>query len=539
MKTKLLSFLFCIALTTISAQQNIIGGNNTTIGENPWQVSLRSTNTYHIVEIRNQHLCGGSILSPTWILTAAHCVTNRTTGAVIGINEITVTGGITMRNDAGQLRLVAEIVRHPNYNAQTLENDVALIRLTAPLNFNVNVRPILLTNSTNLANVGITGTVTGWGNTLDGTANTAANQLQILTMPIISRTQANNLTGPNVSNNMIPLLRPGTGVAPGDSGGPLSVVSNGTRYLIGCSSWGEFPKDQKPTIYTNLFNYRAWILARVPEPTLTTPDCVCSTPNTPITLTNGNAATVTWQSSTNITILTSNANGATIRAISGTRGSGWVTATFNGITLRRDLWVGEPNAPSTLSGPSQVLTGALVNYNSSVAPGATSYEWRLPYPFTTITGSWDINSSRWQMRPTTIRNLTAFTGTGKISGLVQVWGKNKCGNGGAKTMSVSHSNSGGGGAIPFTANISGLDEAPKEDAFYPNPADMDLNIHIAERDSYGEISITLISIDGKIVFTSNNKNVASIPTSHLPSGNYILNVRTDRGNKSKNIIVKH
>jgi len=145
MKQKLLFVTVFLFVFTAYSQQRIIGGNDTTIDENPWQISIRGTNNHHNVGARNIHICGGSILAPNWILTAAHCVTNPNTGAVINTNEISIAAGITQRTDniSGQYRNVVEIIRHAN------------------LNFNTDVRPILLTNSSSNASVGTVGRVTG------------------------------------------------------------------------------------------------------------------------------------------------------------------------------------------------------------------------------------------------------------------------------------------------------------------------------------------------------------------------------------------
>lgn len=527
MKKLLLIVLALFAFALSYGQEKIIGGNNTTIEQHPWQVSIRSAN--------GNHFCGGSILARDWILTASHCV--------IGLRaaDLRIAAGITMRTDngTGQYRQVAQIIMHPNFNAQTLENDVALIRLTAPLNFNNRVGAIQLANNAALANVGITGTVSGWGWTTGGTTSNLSNQLQELQMPIISNLQANNInTGNNnVTANMIAMYQPGTGVSRGDSGGPLTVVSNGTRFLIGCSSWGEFDKDQKPTIYTRLYNYRAWIMARVPLATIAGPSCACYSPNSTVTVSDTNGAAITWNKSSNLVRVSSNNNQYVFKAVSGTRGPGFITATFNGVTLRHDLWVGQPNPPSRLSGPSVVLTGALVKYNSTSAPGATSYEWRLPYPFNTVS-QFDYFGVRWQMRRTTGRYLTAFTGYGKISGLVQVWGKNKCGNGGARIMRVSHGSNGGGG-IPIRTDPVEEVLNPEGKIAYPNPVDKKLYLHIPDRNTAPRVEASLMSLDGLVMFSSTNRNLKSIDVSALLEGQYILIIDTGTEKKTINIIVKH
>ncbi|MGB6153177.1 MAG: T9SS type A sorting domain-containing protein [Pricia sp.] len=276
---------------------------------------------------------------------------------------------------------------------------------------------------------------------------------------------------------------------------------------------------------------------------ITGDNCVCSTGTITLTVANLAAGIApVWTTSSNIVRVATNNNSVTIRGQSGSRSQGTVTATWNGITLTKQVWVGEPNAPLTLSGPSTVNTGALVNYSSSDAPGATSYEWRLPYPFDVVS-QFNYSGQKWQMRQTTTKYLQAFTGYAKTSGLVQVWGKNKCGNGGAKTMSVSHRTSGGGpggGGIPLIANLSQFNEPlSNQDIYYPNPTNTDLNIYIANRDSYTHLFTTLLTMDGKIVYSSADKTISSIPTSSLANGNYILSIKTDKGAKTERIIIRH
>lgn len=272
-------------------------------------------------------------------------------------------------------------------------------------------------------------------------------------------------------------------------------------------------------------------------PEITGSNCACSSPNTTYNIQNTGGAIVVWEVTSRLEIVSSNNTSITVRGVSGTRGAATISATVNGIVETKDIWVGAPNPPSTLLGPSTVLTGALVNYSSSVAPGATSYEWRLPYPFDVV-NQFDYFGQKWQMRPTTGRYLNAFTGYAGTSGLVQVWGKNKCGNGGAKTMSVSHG-SGGGGGIPLHAKFFGDDIGSLTTMAYPNPVDHDLYLHIKDRDLAPFIAVSLNSMDGKLLFFSSEKSISSIDVSSLPDGQYILSIDTGIERKTSNIIVKH
>lgn len=73
-------------------------------------------------------LCGGSIISETWIITAAHCVR----GAIA--SEATIYAGSNTKLSGSQIRSVSAIVPHPNYDPSTSVNDIALLEMSSPLN---------------------------------------------------------------------------------------------------------------------------------------------------------------------------------------------------------------------------------------------------------------------------------------------------------------------------------------------------------------------------------------------------------------------
>lgn len=244
----ILLLISCLTYLTAKTQViQIIGGQNITIDQAPWQVLL---------EINGEDQCGGVIINSDWIATAAHCVCN----SIVTINNTKIIAGITFRSQksTGQTRNITEIIVHENYicgTTTTHNNDIALLKLASPLTFNQNVQPIPIATTVDVnsgfLNPGVNGTITGWG--VDGSGS-QPDQLQSVTIPIISAQLSDSL-GSIVTPNMIPLYQQGKAAAPGDSGGPM-VVSGSNGYILGgVSSWGKFPKSQNPTIFTRISNY--------------------------------------------------------------------------------------------------------------------------------------------------------------------------------------------------------------------------------------------------------------------------------------------
>lgn len=101
----------------------IVGGETVKARSWGWIVSL-------IYYLTHKHFCGGSILSDSWILTAAHCIS--------GLNEfdIIVSAGSNKLYESTQKRRVVKIISHPFYDSANYLNDIALIQLASPLNMN-------------------------------------------------------------------------------------------------------------------------------------------------------------------------------------------------------------------------------------------------------------------------------------------------------------------------------------------------------------------------------------------------------------------
>ncbi|CAF4938883.1 unnamed protein product, partial [Rotaria sp. Silwood1] len=97
----------------------IVGGETANSATWGWAVSISIANTY---------LCGGSIISSSWIITAAHCAEGFTA------SQFKVYAGSNIRYSGTQNRTVSKVILHSEYNSATFVNDIALLKLASPLN---------------------------------------------------------------------------------------------------------------------------------------------------------------------------------------------------------------------------------------------------------------------------------------------------------------------------------------------------------------------------------------------------------------------
>ena len=113
----------------------IIGGEEAGVKDAPWQVSLRN----FLGGI--SHFCGGTILSESWVLTAAHCLDGL---AVFQYDVMAGQHNIHLPDIHQQVRLVSQGIIHPNYTWDDKEFDIGLIKLQSPLQFTDYVKPVAL-----------------------------------------------------------------------------------------------------------------------------------------------------------------------------------------------------------------------------------------------------------------------------------------------------------------------------------------------------------------------------------------------------------
>ncbi|XP_056236072.1 suppressor of tumorigenicity 14 protein homolog isoform X2 [Seriola aureovittata] len=232
----------------------IVGGQNAELGEWPWQVSLHFK-TYG-------HVCGASILSERWLLSASHCFVTSDPANHVASNWQTYSGMQDQyKHDGVERRSLKRIISHPDYNQMTFDYDIALLELSEPLQFTNTIQPICLPSPSHVFPAGMACWVTGWGALREG--GQKAQLLQKASVKIINDTVCNTVTEGQVTSRMLcsGFLAGGVDACQGDSGGPLVCFEeSGKWFQAGIVSWGEgCARRNKPGVYSRVTKLRDWI----------------------------------------------------------------------------------------------------------------------------------------------------------------------------------------------------------------------------------------------------------------------------------------
>jgi trypsin len=231
-------------------ESEIVGGVSTSIRSVPWQVAVMNRNF--------RQYCGGSIIAPSWIVTATHC--DVSIGDKIGAGDSRLDKIRAER----QIRTVAQVVAVPGFDLSRLTagKDLMLVRLDTPLQIdNQRTRAIAYASESDARQfaAGVTATISGWGAT--STRGGSPSKLRRTTVRIASASQVDSNFGSGVSRNQIGTLAEGKGICFGDSGGPLVVLrGDGTAVLAGVSSYvRECAHPSVPSMFTRVASFSAFI----------------------------------------------------------------------------------------------------------------------------------------------------------------------------------------------------------------------------------------------------------------------------------------
>ncbi|MFG3504060.1 trypsin-like serine protease [Streptomyces sp. NPDC047821] len=247
----------------------IIGGSETTISAAPWMAQL------HFADSTGAgYFCGGAVIAPTKVVTAAHCVKGikwyETGTVIVGTDQLpTENADGSWDFHGGQLRGAYRQWNHPSYSPYTLDADVAVLTLTSPVS--VPTLPLAQPTDGALYQAGLDGKVYGWGRTSSTEPNSSSQTLKVADADIVSDTNcAAAYPDGFIKGHMLCAGAPPTGsdatsetTCNGDSGGPLVVGGK----LVGIVSWGDenCSAAGKYGVYAKASTYSAPIQARVDD----------------------------------------------------------------------------------------------------------------------------------------------------------------------------------------------------------------------------------------------------------------------------------
>ena len=236
------------------AYQRIVGGFEAVPNSWPWIVSLR---------VRD-HFCGGTLIDTRHVLTAAHCITGASA------NSLRVVAGLHQRlnTNTGRTQIigVSRIFMHEQYNGGIYAHDIAVLRLSQPVQLNSYVSLICLPGPDPQESAPVT--AVGWGSTYFGSP--LPNGLRQVTMQVTNaHAKASYPAYFNAQRQIgagVPYVG-GKDSCQGDSGGPLMFNSNGQWYLSGVVSFGyQCGRANYPGVYTRTSAYLNWIFNKVNSP---------------------------------------------------------------------------------------------------------------------------------------------------------------------------------------------------------------------------------------------------------------------------------
>ncbi|XP_066538773.1 elastase-1-like [Hoplias malabaricus] len=275
-QSKMTSFVFllsCIGLIhatavpdlTVSNERytgKVIGGSSAHPAMWRYQASLQYDNWN---SGSFAHICGGSLVSPLYVMTAAHCILDMQVR-----NYRVVLGDYNLYKYEGteQSRSVTKIVVHPGWTGDlTIGNDIALLRLASPVYSNGNIALAELPYPEQTLPNGFTCYITGWG--LLATGGSTPDILQEAPIPVVEHSvcASPDWWSTAVRKTMVCAGGDGkTSGCQGDSGGPLSCFTDGYWRVHGVVSFGpaaDCNTYRKPTVFTRVSSFMNWLYSEM------------------------------------------------------------------------------------------------------------------------------------------------------------------------------------------------------------------------------------------------------------------------------------
>jgi len=238
---------------------SVVGGSETKPNYWPWQVTIWLSGKHH---------CGGTLISPGWVMTAAHCLDERNVTkykAIFGEHHLKV------KSNLEQTRRITKMILHPSFNYAAGGDDIALLKVDIPVVLNKVVKFACLPKQTKEErSVGKECYITGWGTVYEDYEKKKPEVLHSVKLPVVTTKACAKINFRHHKTKIRPdVICAGYGWdydyiqsgCHGDSGGPLACKINHKWTVEGVVSWGSSScfGFEKYTVFTRVSSYRTWI----------------------------------------------------------------------------------------------------------------------------------------------------------------------------------------------------------------------------------------------------------------------------------------